>query len=201
MGIAEEIAELWAEVGNRPQKGREGEYYAELLRKTMLSKKKLAETGRPYTILPSLRELVRKQMVRVPAEHVPFLEISVFDLVANPLKTGLQKHVSQFTNSDLPLVEWFVKASKKDLTLCLNAKALGAWLAEKKPKEPETQVPETQNTGAFEQKGSDKEKAGTEEAKPEDAGKETSETGEATAPGASNKAQTADSTPANARGT
>lgn len=138
MTIAEDVASLWQGVKQVPTKGAEPAYYADLLRRLMLSKKQLEETGRKYSVLPDLRELTRKTMVRIPAQHVPYLEVSVFDLISNPLKTHLQPFVSEFstTGPDFELVSWFVRHAKKEPTLALDFKALQAWVDLHKPAEP-----------------------------------------------------------------
>ncbi|MBI5225668.1 hypothetical protein HY994_00320 [Candidatus Micrarchaeota archaeon] len=132
MTIAEEVESVWAGVQLKPKKGVEKAYYADLLRRVMVSKKQLEETGRKYSILPDLRELTRRTMVRIPAEHVEYLEISVFDLISNPLKKNLQPFVSEFKTSgdDLELVLWFVRHAKKEPSLALDFKALQSWLDE-----------------------------------------------------------------------
>ncbi len=137
MTIAEDVASLWQGVKQVPTKGAEPAYYADLLRRLMLSKKQLEETGRKYSILPDLRELTRKTMVRIPAQHVPYLEVSVFDLISNPLKTHLQPFVSEFssTGPDFELVSWFVRHARKEPTLALDFKALQAWVDQHKPAE------------------------------------------------------------------
>ncbi len=128
MGVAEELADVWRDVPEKPKTGKEGEYFALLLRLTLDSKKRVEETGRRYATLPTLRDLIRKRIVRVPAEHVKWLEVSAFDLVANPLKKSLASYVSFFSSLDVPLVRWFVHAAKKDSSLALDVKALEAWL-------------------------------------------------------------------------
>ncbi|HLD76298.1 MAG TPA: hypothetical protein VI874_04720 [Candidatus Norongarragalinales archaeon] len=133
MGVAEELADLWRDVPDKPAPGTENEYFTRLLRLTLESKKRVEETGRRYATLPTLRDLIRKRIVRVPAQHVPWLEVSGFDLVANPLKKSLQGFVSQFTSDDVPLVDWFVHAAKKDAYLALDVQALDAWLKTQKP--------------------------------------------------------------------
>ncbi len=140
MTIAEEVASKWQGVQQVPPKGKETTYYADLLRRLMLSKKQLEETGRKYTILPDLRDLTRRTMVRIPAQHVPYLEVSVFDLISNPLKTHLQPAVSEFstTGPDYELVSWFVRHAKKEPTLALDFKTLQAWVEKNKPVESNT---------------------------------------------------------------
>ncbi|MBI2445540.1 hypothetical protein HYV43_04085 [Candidatus Micrarchaeota archaeon] len=138
MTIAEDVASLWQGVKPVPPKGAEAAYYADLLRRLMLSKKQLEETGRKYSILPDLRELTRRTMVRIPAQHVAYLEVSVFDLISNPLKTHLQPYVSEFSTqgADFELVSWFVRHAKKEPSLALDYKALQAWFDQHTPVEP-----------------------------------------------------------------
>lgn len=137
MTIADDVASLWKDVPKAPKPGFEPEYFASILRKTMQSKKMVVETGRPHTILPDVREKVRRQYLRVPSEHVKYLELTVFDLLANPLKKNLQPFVSEFTDADVELVDWFVSHAKKDATLALDVKDLHAWLERNKPSPPE----------------------------------------------------------------
>ncbi len=146
MTIAEEVASRWEGVTQKPVKGQENKYYADLLRRVMLSKKQLEETGRKYSILPDLRELTRRTLVRIPAEHVPYLEISVFDLISNPLKKNLQPHVAEFSTSgaDFELVSWFVRHARKEPTLALDFKTLQAWYDQHKPAEAVVQAEEPQ---------------------------------------------------------
>lgn len=151
MTIAEEVASLWSGVKQMPVKGAEKAYYADLLRWLMQSKKQLEETGRKYSILPELRELTRRTMVRIPAEHVAFLEVSVFDLISNPLKKNLQPYVSEFSASgaDLDLVSWFVRHAKKEPALALDVKALQEWLDKVVPVQsaaPNTSEPVAQSS-------------------------------------------------------
>jgi|GEM_PF-2412257 len=143
MTIAEDVASLWQGVKQVPPKGTEHAYYADLLRRLMQSKKQLEETGRKYSILPDLRELTRRTLVRIPAQHVPYLEVSVFDLISNPLKTHLQPYVSEFatTGADYELVSWFVRHAKKEPTLALDFKALQAWLEKNAPVESTPAMP------------------------------------------------------------
>ncbi len=158
MTIAEEVASLWLGVAQKPVKGQENPYYADLLRRLMVSKKQLEETGRKYSILPDLRELTRRTLVRIPAEHVPYLEVSVFDLISNPLKKNLQPHVAEFstTGADFELVSWFVRHAKKEPTLALDFKALQAWYDQHKPVETvaqnQTPQPSTASVQAEENK-------------------------------------------------
>ena len=133
MGVAEELAGVWRDVPEKPQPGNEPEYFALLLRLTLDSKKRVEDTGRRYATLPTLRDLIRKRIVRVPAEHVKWLEISAFDLVANPLKKSLQAFASHLRDADAPLVDWFVHAAKKDPSLALDVKALEEWLKTRQP--------------------------------------------------------------------
>ncbi len=132
MTIADDIAAIWAGIGNKPTNDK-AKYYTDLLRRTMLSKKSVEESGRKYSVLPMLRDLTRKTMVRVPAEKVDFLEVTVFDLIANPLKKNLQPYVSEFCNEDIPLVDWFAKYAKKEPSIAFDVKTLEAWLETKKP--------------------------------------------------------------------
>lgn len=143
MTIAEDVASLWQGVLQKPARGAENAYYADLLRRVMQSKKQLEETGRKYSILPDLRELTRKTMVRIPAQHVPYLEVSVFDLISNPLKTHLQPFVSEFSNegADFELVSWFVRHAKKEPALALDFKVLQSWYEKNKPVEPVAATP------------------------------------------------------------
>lgn len=138
MTIADDVASLWTDAPKAPAPGNEAAYYALILKKTMQSKKMVAETGRPHSILPDVREKVRRQFIRVPSEHVTYLELTVFDLLANPLKKNLQPFVSEFTKEDVELVGWFVSHAKKDATLALDVRELEAWLEKQKPKPPQT---------------------------------------------------------------
>ncbi|MBI4360407.1 hypothetical protein HY572_01395 [Candidatus Micrarchaeota archaeon] len=139
MTIADDVASIWVDVPKTPAPGAQPAYYASILRKTMQSKKMVVETGRPHTILPDVRERVRRQFIRVPSEHVTYLELTVFDLLANPLKKNLQPFVSEFTDEDVSLVEWFVSHAKKDATLALDVKELQAWLEKRKSSPIQTQ--------------------------------------------------------------
>ncbi|MDP2717933.1 MAG: hypothetical protein Q8P02_04270, partial [Candidatus Micrarchaeota archaeon] len=108
MTFADDIADLWKKVPKEVADAEKPAHVARILRLTLQSKKIIAESGRPTAVLPMVRELVRRQYLRIPSEHVPFLEVTVFDLLANPIKKKLQESVSQFTPDDASLVRWFV---------------------------------------------------------------------------------------------